>query len=220
MSSSGRTELVIEAAGSGPSDFVLEPWTPAILPDAQGQTTKLLGARDSGLTSLWIDQSPSQTIALDWELKPRSHPHGRSFTLALPGDGPLSWPWRSRRTGSHRAVRVGDEVRVRPPTRIGTSGKSKRNPVSLTFISTTRTTRARRTWERNHGFPARRKSTCRGVGSPGGLANWTTDWRVELDPRNLKHLEVELDPGLELIDVQGPCGPRVSHGAVGIGHSP
>ena len=83
---SGRTELVIEAAGSGPSDFVLEPWTPAILPDAQGQTTKLLGARDSGLTSLWIDQSPSQTIALDWELKPRSHPHGRSFTLALPGD--------------------------------------------------------------------------------------------------------------------------------------
>ena len=29
---------------------------------------------------------PARPIVLDWEFKPRSHPHGRSFTLALPGD--------------------------------------------------------------------------------------------------------------------------------------
>ena len=37
----------------------------------------------------------------------------------------------------------------------------------------------------------------------GGLVNWSTDWLVELDPRNPKPLEVELDPSLELINVEG-----------------
>ena len=34
----GRSELVVEAAGSGPADFVLEPWTPAILATPQSRT--------------------------------------------------------------------------------------------------------------------------------------------------------------------------------------
>ena len=75
---------MIEAGGSGPTDLCLEPWTPAIL--VGDGKSRVVGARDSGRTSLWIDQSPTQTIALDWELQPRSHPHGRSFRLALPGD--------------------------------------------------------------------------------------------------------------------------------------
>src|SRR5262249_30170804 len=36
-----------------------------------------------------------------------------------------------------------------------------------------------------------------------GFVNWTTDWLLELDPRNPAALEVELDPGLELINVLG-----------------
>ena len=52
----GRSEFVIEAARTGPADFVLEPWTPAVL--ATPRTAKVLGARDSGKPSLWIDQSP------------------------------------------------------------------------------------------------------------------------------------------------------------------
>ena len=38
----GRTELVIEAARSGPADFLLEPWTPAILPSPG--SSRALGA--------------------------------------------------------------------------------------------------------------------------------------------------------------------------------
>ncbi len=202
---SGRTELVIEAAGSGPSDFVLEPWTPAILPDAQGQTTKLLGARDSGLTSLWIDQSPIQTIALDWELKPRSHPHGRSFTLALPGDEttvlalevPKDWIPSSRQ-GRRRGPRPAGD-----PNRYLWEIEAESGRIDLhlydpddqgeSYVGT------------NPWLSSTTQIDLRGTSDrEGGLANWTTDWRVELDPRNLKHLEVELDPGLELIDVQGP----------------
>ena len=44
----------------------------------------------------------------------------------------------------------------------------------------------------------------RTTGRAGELVNWITEWRLELDPRHPRHLEAELDPGLELIDVQGP----------------
>ena len=81
---SGHTELLIEAAASGPADFVLEPWTPAILP--MPQTAQKLGAQDSGKPSLWIAEGPAQTINLDWEQRPRSLARGSSFTLGLPGD--------------------------------------------------------------------------------------------------------------------------------------
>ena len=86
---SGRSELVIEASSSGPADFALDPWTPAILPAAQ--SAKVLGARDSGKPSLWIDQVPNQTIVLEWELRPRLHSRGGSFVLATSrrgDDGP------------------------------------------------------------------------------------------------------------------------------------
>ena len=46
-----------------------------------------------------------------------------------------------------------------------------------------------------------RRSADRG----GGLVNWKTELRVELDPRNPRPLEIELDSGLELIDVLGPA---------------
>jgi hypothetical protein len=45
----------------------------------------------------------------------------------------------------------------------------------------------------------------RTAGRARGLVNWKTDWRVELDPRNPRALEIELDRGLELLDVQGPA---------------
>ena len=54
---SGRSELVIEAARSGPADFILEPWTPAIL--AAPQTSRVVGARDSGQAEP-VDRSVAQ----------------------------------------------------------------------------------------------------------------------------------------------------------------
>ena len=54
-------------------------------------------------------------------------------------------------------------------------------------------------------------------GSCRGLVNWSTDWLVELDPRNPKPLEVELDPGLELVDVEGGRCARVFASSPGRG---
>jgi len=200
---SGRTELVIEAASSGPADFELDPWTPAILPMAR--TAKVVGARDSGKPSLWIDQAPSQTIVLEWELQPRSHSRGRNFTLALPGEDttvlglevPKDWVPSSRR-GRRRGPLASTNATLnlweieaesgRIDVHLHDPGHGDSLVATNPWISGTTQIDLRRTTDRSRG-----------------LVNWTANWRVELDPRNPKPLEIELDPGLELIDVQGPA---------------
>ena len=38
----------------------------------------------------------------------------------------------------------------------------------------------------------------------GQLANWVTDWSVQVDPRGALQFAAELDPGLDLVAVSGP----------------
>ena len=114
----GQTELVIESGPSGPADYVLDTWSPAVVratgraaadslegelpanlfagpartqPDALAATPALasnnvLGARDSGKTSIWVDCHPLQAVRLDWMLRPQKTVRGKSFNLALPAE--------------------------------------------------------------------------------------------------------------------------------------
>ncbi len=211
----GHSEFVIEAARSGPADFILEPWTPAIL--STPGTAPVVGARDSGKASLWIDQSPTQTIVLDWELHPRSQGSGQSFTLELPGnettvltlDVPGDWVPLCRQ-GRRRGPL---KQHGRPRTR--SRGRSNRKPAESMFNSI-KQARECRSWKRRHGFPDRRKSTC--GGRPIAREVWPTGRRnggsssILAIPRPLR---IELDPGLELIDVQGPGRSWLSERALG-----
>ena len=79
----GRSELIIEPSPAGPAEFVLEPWSPAIVPSSM--TAKVIGARSDGKTTLWIDQGSHQTLHLEWELQARRYSRGRGFVLRLPG---------------------------------------------------------------------------------------------------------------------------------------
>ena len=202
---SGRSEFVIEAAGSGPADFVLEPWTPAIL--ATPETAKVLGARDSGKAEL-VDRSVAQPdqrdrLGITTAIAPcraefragTARQRNNGADAGGPqGLGALVSSWEAAR--SALAAPAGSEEPV---------GNRSRNPVESTFTCTT-PARALRSWKRAHGFPGRRRSTCASTADrAGGLVNWKTEWRLELDPRNPRPLEIELDPGLELIDVQGPA---------------
>ena len=194
----------------------LEPWTPTIL--AAPQPVKILGARASGTSVLWVDASPRErTIRLEWELHARPHSHGRGFTLGLPGDEttvleldlPKGWV-----ASSQRGIRRGSFAAEDPARTLweidGESGRFNVElrdpkdqggliPRSGAWVSGTTEIDLRRT-----------------TGRGGELVNWITEWRLELDPRHPRHLEAELDPGLELIDVQGPAvrGYRIErHGA-------
>jgi hypothetical protein len=200
---SGSTELVIEAASTRPAEFVLDPWTPAILPTAK--TAKVLGARDSGQPSVWIDQGPNQNIVLEWELRPRSHARGRSFTLGLPGDDttvlalevPKHWVPSSR-----RGRRRGPLPAALPEQNLWEiEAEAGRIELHLYDPGEGESLLGSGAWLSGATQIDLRRTTSR----TRGMVNWTTDWWVELDPRNPERLEIELDPGLELIKVQGPA---------------
>ena len=200
---SGRSELVIEASSSGPADFVLDPWTPAVLPMAQ--SAKVVGARDSGKPSLWIDRAPNQTIVLEWELQPRSHSRGRNFDLALPGEDttvltleiPKDWVPLIRRGRRRPPLASIDATR-----RVWEiEAESSRIDLQLHDPAQRETLIRTNPWLSGSTQIDLRRT----ADHSGSLVNWTTDWQVDFDPRNPTALEIELDPGLELIDVQGPA---------------
>ncbi len=197
----GHSELVVEAASSGPADFALEPWTPAIIPTAG--SAKAIGARDSGKPSLWIDSAPYQTVELDWELRPQSYSRGRSLALDLPGDEttvlavdiPKDWVISCR-----RGRRQGSQPATEPDRQLWEiKAESGRIEVRLHDPGPGQSLVASNSWVSGSTQIDLRKTTNRG----GGLVNWTADWTVDLDPRNAKPLVFAVDPGLEFIDVQG-----------------
>ncbi|MGO9917505.1 MAG: hypothetical protein ACLQIB_22735 [Isosphaeraceae bacterium] len=199
----GRSELILEPSRAGPGEYVLEPWTPAIVPASL--TANVVGARSDGKPTVWIDHSSNQTIQLEWELQARRYSRGRGFVLRLPGgetsvlslEIPKDWEPSSRR-GIRRgplaaqdparnlweidAQPGGIDLHIYDPEG---SGQSSVGPIPWLTSATEVDLRGR-------------KERARGV------ANWTTVWQIALDPRNSRQLTIELDPGLDLIDVSGP----------------
>jgi hypothetical protein len=201
---SGRTELVLRAGKGGQSEYVLEPWSPAII--VSPQTARLLAARDSGKVVLSLDASPrEQTVALEWELQARATSNGRSFTIALPGDEtavlaldiPRGWI-----VSSQREIRRGP-LPATDPARSSWEIDAKSGPVDIELHDPEDS--ARPIGGSSAWVSGNTEVNLRGMTERGReLVNWTTEWRLEPGPRHAGHLEVELDPGLELVDVQGP----------------
>ncbi len=199
----GRSELILEPSRAGPGEYVLEPWTPAIV--ATSLTANVVGARSDGKPTLWIDQGPNQTIHLEWELQARTYSRGRGFVLRLPGgetsvlslEIPKDWEpssrWGKRRgpltaEGPARNLWEIDAELGRIDLHIydpGGSGQCSVAPIPWLTSATEIDLRGRKVRAR-------------------GVANWTTVWQVALDPRNARRLEVDLDLGLDVIDVSGP----------------
>ncbi len=151
-----------------------------------------------------IDRHPRQAVRLVWELKPQKRSGGQSIHLSLPAEAtttlalemPKDWII-SVRVGRRRGPLQGGagdrflweveaetgriELELFKPEAGGSPG------VSDLWVSGATRIDLRGTIDRS-----------------GGPVNWSTEWLVELDPRNPRALEVELDPGLELIEVVGP----------------
>ena len=199
----GRSELVVGGGTTGPVEFPLEPWTPAVLVEAGAAPAA--GSRDSGSGVLRIAASPrEQALTIDWEQQPRPHSRGRGFSLGLPAvdtttlelELPRGWT-----ASSQRGVRRGPMPANDPAASLWeVDGEAGRFDVELrdpaerlepsagagAWMSTTTEVDLRRTPE-----------------LAGSMINWIAIGRLDLDPRHAGALEAELDPGLELIDVRG-----------------
>ena len=165
----------------------------------------LLGARDSGMQSISLDGEPRQSVRLVWELQTQKRVGGRSMHLALPGEATtvlaleLPTEWRpSVRVGRRRGPLEGGRA-----DRVQWEVEAESGRIELELVDRQRRELAAESdlWV-SGATQVQLRGTVDGSLRPG---NWSTEWQLELDPRNPKSLEAELDPGLELIEVVGPA---------------
>jgi hypothetical protein len=199
----GRSELIIEPSRAGPGEYVLEPWTPAII--GTSPTANVVRARSDGRPTLWIDRGSNQTIQLEWELQARTYSPQREFVLRLPGgetsalslEIPKEWEPAARQGSRRGPIAAHDPARSlweidpelgRIDLRIldpGGPGQSSFGPTPWLTTATEIDLR-------------------RGKEPKPGAANWTSVWQIGLDPRNTRQLAIDLDAALNPVDVSGP----------------
>jgi hypothetical protein len=213
----GHSELVVGAGAAGPVEVTLEPWTPAIL--SREGPAPAVGARDSGGAVLRVDAAAGeQTVEVEWEQQPRPLSRARGFSLGLPSvettvlelELPRGWT-----TSSRQGIRRGPLPAAEPSSSLWEiDGESGRFEVEIRDASDRdRSGAGSGAWVScTTEVDLRRKAD-----PADALRNWSADCRLELDPRHARRLEVELDPGLELIDVGGEAvrGYRTEHPATG-----
>ncbi|HEX8202070.1 MAG TPA: hypothetical protein VF590_16465, partial [Isosphaeraceae bacterium] len=79
----GRSELLVEAGGGAAGRLALEPWTPAIDPEASAPAEVL--NRPDGTTALRVPAAAgTTTVTPAWELRARPGSDGHVFALGLP----------------------------------------------------------------------------------------------------------------------------------------
>ena len=193
----GRSEFVTEPSGSSPARVELEPWTPAIIPPEQGVSP--VRTDQHGTTALWVEPSGTTTVVLDWQLRSSPGSDGRSFRLALPAiqpasltlDLPAGW------------VPDGPEASRRGPVVASAPGRQSWDFDGFGGRCELRLLDAGDRSARESGGRLWLSGPTR-IALRGPLAHWETDWTVEALPRGPRTLRVELDPGLDLVDVSGP----------------
>ncbi|MDG3005745.1 hypothetical protein [Paludisphaera mucosa] len=204
----GRSELVV-AAPPGPSSVSIEPWTPAILKGPETGATVAASASGKAFVRLEpkAEATPAgeTTLVLEWELRARPDSRGRLFALSLPGDEttsltldvPKGWE-PSGAAGRRDGPASGDEP-DRETWRF--AGRVDGRDLRMTNLAEAR----------DSGNPARiwvggaTRIDLNAVSKLGARpANWTMDWSLQADEPWAGTFAVELDPGLELLAVEGP----------------
>lgn len=197
----GRSELVVEPSAFGPSELLLSSWTPAIDADRTppDDESPRVRSREDGRTLVRVDAAETSTITLPWQLRARPGSNGRGFTLGLPASEvaglELDLPEDFIPEGPP-GIRQGPEPgpdASRSTWRFAGRG----GPIDLRLRA------------RGEGRDPRRDARI-WVSGPTRIdlletsANWTMDWSVDAGPRGPRQFAIELDAGLDLIDVTGP----------------
>ncbi len=196
---SGRSEWTIDRSrATEPSGLIsLEPWSPALV----GSPGSRRWARSSaeGRLGLQVDATTPASLAFDWQLRATEGSHGQVFDLELP---------EIAISGLSLDLPAGMVPEADSGTRVAPSPGS---PAGRT------------TWK----FEGARGRLRLKLGTPGDLAdrpdgptnwlegptridlgatsaNWIGEWRLASSPGAPDRLAIDLDPGLDLIDLAGP----------------
>jgi hypothetical protein len=194
----GRSELEVERpGGEAPALLLLEPWSPALPPLGAG--TSLARATEDGRLGIKLVPDGPSSVPIDWELRARQGSGGKAFSLALPeleiSSLSLDLPSELIPEGNS-GTWIGPEpgpVKGHSTWRLpAASGR-----VALRFRDRSeegQATGSPRLWLEG---PTR-------IDLNASPANWRADWTLDESPGAPRRLTIELDPGLELIDVAGP----------------
>lgn len=200
----GTTELTIVPPRSRAGVLALAPWSPAIGPAADFESDRVRASAE-GTPALRIAPVGPSRVELRWQLRAREGTAGRSFALALPeldaGSLELDLPPALIPEGPP-GLRIGPEPGVDPARRTwrfeGVGGAF--NLQLLPEFDGPPTADP-------GGQPAPARPL---VGGPtridlaGDLAHWRADWTVDPPPVRGLPLRIDLDEGLELVEISGP----------------
>ena len=194
----GRSELEVErAGGEAPALLILEPWSPALPP--MGAGTGIARATEDGKLGIKLVADGPSSVPLDWQLRARQGSGGKAFSLALPeleiSSIALDVPSELVPEGSS-----GTWIGPDPGSTIGHS--TWRLPAASGRVALR--LRDRSEDGQSTGSPRLWLEGPTRIDLNASPANWRADWTLEESPGAPRRLTIELDPGLELIDVAGP----------------
>jgi hypothetical protein len=200
----GRSELVVERPdGVAGRLVVLEPWSPAIRPTPDGTAASTADGR----TALSVPRSGRTTATVSWELAARAGTDGRFFALALPSctastlvlDLPRDLEPAvdlSRRSEPRPTAEAGRRRWTLPGGLAGPGGLVLRPRTPAGEPTTTTTTAA--------GPAGCWVGGATAITVDDEAGRWVATWEVERGAPLPDALEVELDPTLEVVAVEGP----------------
>jgi hypothetical protein len=191
----GRSELAVDPSPGGAGALVLHPWTPAIEP---GSTTAVVEALADGRTAVRVAGSAPTVVVVGWQLRARPGSRGCGFTLGLPTtetarlvlELPDGWVPEGPPGIRQGPEPIGDTKRK--TWRFDGPG----GPIDLQLRDQVEGNGSRRDAQVWVSGPTR-------IDLLESSANWTMDWTVDAGPRGPRRFVLELDAGLELIDVSG-----------------
>ncbi len=195
---SGRTEVTLDAPGgpSGSSLIVLDPWSPALV--GSPETLRMARATADGRLGLRGDATTPATLAFDWQLRSDPGTEGRGFTLDLP-DLDLSGLSLDLPAGLMPELDSGTRVGPEPGAATGRSswrfdGVRGRLRLRLLADPEARRPDGPRLWLAG---PTR-------IDLNASPANWLAEWTLQCTPGAPDRMTIELDPGVEVLEISGP----------------
>jgi len=190
----GRSKVTLPATSLDPAIVVCEPWSPALV-DSEDRSGFVRVDRGGRLSLIQPANQPTRAVELHWRQSAQPDSEGRAFALRLPDAGVAGL-----------ALDLPSDL---VPTALG----SRQAPEPTPTADQTR-------WEfagASGWFPIQFRSK-----TPGGVTanrlwvggstridlnstaeNWVAQWRVESTAEAPTTCLIDLDDGLELVDVSG-----------------